>query len=200
MRIDEQKTIALLLAGVLVASAHSVHAQDSNSPLMVGLEQPFAQPVFYALSDDAFTSSTMPSGSSGYILQQSHEVYSDFPANLTQTCENCGQYGCTDSHVCAESCVEEEPWWKRKAHKLNRKCYFNYHSYHPKALHPIVHPACQPGYGYYETCWRRISPNPCFCRPEHVPAYTGDQGPPDGLTYPQTPEGEPLPPAPAYDQ
>lgn len=199
MIINEAKWITLLLAGVLTVHTNSAPAQDSNSPMMAGLESPFSQPVFQTLAAEGYQMN-YASQNSGQVRLQSHEVYSELSSTpLPRECTNCGQ-GCTDNHVCADSCVEEKPWWKRKAHKLNRKCYFNYHSYHPKALHPIVDPACQPGYGYYETCWRKISPNPCFCQPDHVPTDTSDLGPANGLHYPQSPEGEPLPPAPAYDR
>jgi hypothetical protein len=200
MKTTASKWTALLSLSFIAVSTNYAQAQQLDSPLMVGLEQPYSQPVLHALSEDAFSANRLNT-SSYPIRQQSHAVYSDFsPAALNQSYQNCGQHGCTDSHVCAESCTEDKPWWQRNAHQLNRKCYYNYHSYHPKALHPIVHPACQPGYGYYETCWRKISPNPCFCNPIYGPAIQSMPSEPNHLKAQPSPDGGPLPPAPAYDR
>lgn len=196
-----QYGLAILVMGGFCASDLRLEAQETNSPLMAGLERPFSQPIFETLGGEPATHLN-PSDSYGQgIVQQSHALHSDSSMRSAgYVVSGSTPSQCTDSGVSSQCCVEEKPWWKRHCFKMNRKMYFNYHSSHPKALHPIVHPACQPGYGYYETCWRKISPNPCFCAPDHLPTFEQDQMLPQGLTYPQALEGEPLPPAPAYDK
>lgn len=195
-------TIAVSAATVMIGS---VRAQEWNSPLMEGLEQPFSAPVATSIvGEDVATSADMHLNRN---VQQTVYSVRDQSLNpqITKTCclTNSSATGeCTESEVCSEDCMEKKPWWKRLSNKWNRKAYFNYHSCHAHALHPIVHPACQPGYGYYETCWRKISPNPCFC-PTGIPQQNGVlmQQPTYGSPHLVPAESsEPLPPAPAYDQ
>lgn len=203
MQIQYHQRLLLSLVTTLVCYSLitcDVKAQEWQSPLMTGLEQPFAQPVTSGISE-RFDSSAEFDHARPSITRTSYYSHRESFTNVSvdQGYQSSGQYECTNSTVCTEDCMEELPWWKRKAHKLNRKCYFNYHSYHPNALHPIVHPACQPGYGYYETCWRRIIPNPCHCPPQ----YSHDGSPPDAqgqFTAPMFNDDGKLPPVPSYDQ
>jgi len=190
-----QNPIVLVVAAVLCLAVNGVHAQESRSRLMAGLEQPFSQPLYESVAAGLSQNSAVPQRASR-IQQQSYAVYEEqVMAPTAVSYQNCGNLACSDCQDCADACVKEQSWWQKKCQKMNRKCYFNYQGYHPNALHPIVHPACQPGYGYYETCWRKIAPNPCFCHPEYGPVISNESG-----QLAPAAEGEPLPPAPAYDR
>lgn len=199
-RIARTATI-VIAAFVSAVYAGRLQAQEWESKLMAGLEQPFQQPVVAALSGD-LTARLSAGRANAEVRQASYSTDHYDPAPCPVRGAHSGKStSCATSHISAECSIEDKPWWKRKAHRLNRKAYFNWHRCHPHALHPIVHPSHQPGYGYYETCWRKIIPNPCFCQPD---SYSSNSLPHDlsgdhGLQAPSAP-GTALPPVPAYDQ
>lgn len=186
---------AIAISGVTPYWAGSASAGDyfreilSPSFLVRSQEKPLPATVTRAQSpryDDS---------SGQFVTQASAESVSSFD-------NACGTQGCNDPSCQACQNCEQEKWLDAKYRHLNRKAYFNHHRNHKQFLYPVCRPYCQPGFGIYDTCWRRIQPNYCTCQdqqylysqPAAVPQAPA--GAPNGQPGPQNPTYENAPPAP----
>lgn len=115
--------------------------------------------------------------SAQYVTQASEEAVSYYD-------DKCSTQGCNDPSCQACQNCEKENWLDAKCRCLKRKAYFNHHRNHKQFLYPVCRPYCQPGFGIYDTCWRRIQPNYCACQNQQ---YLYSQ--PDAV--PQAPAGAP---------
>ena len=64
----------------------------------------------------------------------------------------------------------------KKFHTCRRENYYWNEMYHTGYSDPVFPPYCEPGYGYYETAWRRptVPPIPCELLPECNPTIPTD--------------------------
>ena len=78
------------------------------------------------------------------------------------TCQPSGFKGCVKRFF-GEIC--DTFHWGR------RECYYCNQMYHTMYTPPVLPPYCEPGYGYYETAWRKpaVPPIPCELLPECGP-------------------------------
>lgn len=86
------------------------------------------------------------------------------PGHCEQDCLNCYEYDDSGFVTRVGKNVES------RYNKLNRQQYFNHQRSHRNLLYPVQAPYHAYGYGYHETCWRKMEPNRCPCPAQPVPA------------------------------
>ncbi|MBD3676011.1 MAG: hypothetical protein HUJ26_21085 [Planctomycetaceae bacterium] len=129
------------------------------------------------------------------VLPEGHSNAPVLNSNCTQSCDTCTQ-GCETG---MNHCEEHLSSHQKKKRELRRRTYFNYHK-HTKTLYPVTRPYCHPSYGYYETCWRTLQPQPCYHQSvdgvNHSPQMVIPSG---NQTLPPAPIAEETVPRKSYD-
>lgn len=84
---------------------------------------------------------------------------------------------CCEQSVCGPDCNDCEEAgcatvfgrkMESRYNEMHRRHYFANQRSHRNLLYPVCPPYTTYGYGYHETCWRRMEPNRCPC-PTQVP-------------------------------